>query len=257
MSAPAFALTAAQRRALDRLLTIGIETLPRGGGDGRRVPHIVTGLNTHVLHSLRKLGLIACDSIWLRGHVSPDLQITPAGRASAAAAYGLRPLSAPPAPRKATGLRRIRQNRYDNWYGYEGKRRVEMFGNDAQGTAEEHARAWLGADPKAPHVYRPDHNTECLTCDEPASAHARPGIHWIPAPARPFRSACGASLLGPGDVGITSRASVTCPECLAGELLREEREAVIEALDRAIAGPKFHAKSGDLEVARAKMAIKV
>jgi hypothetical protein len=39
--------------------------------------------------------------------------------------------------------RRIRQNRYDNWYGYEGSKRVIAFFNDSQGTQEEHARDWL------------------------------------------------------------------------------------------------------------------
>ena len=37
----------------------------------------------------------------------------------------------------------IRQNAWDNWYGYVGGRRVEAFGNDAQGTAEQHAIVWL------------------------------------------------------------------------------------------------------------------
>jgi hypothetical protein len=38
---------------------------------------------------------------------------------------------------------RIRQNRYDNWYGYVGQRRVEAFGNTPTGSAEENAKAWL------------------------------------------------------------------------------------------------------------------
>jgi hypothetical protein len=43
---------------------------------------------------------------------------------------------------------RIAQNRYDNWYGYLGTRRVIAFGRDAQGSAEQHAQEWL-ADPEA------------------------------------------------------------------------------------------------------------
>jgi len=43
--------------------------------------------------------------------------------------------------------RRIRQNRYDNWYGYEGGRKVASFFNDAQGTQEEHANRWLRGEP--------------------------------------------------------------------------------------------------------------
>jgi len=38
---------------------------------------------------------------------------------------------------------RIRQNRFDNWYGYVGTRRVEAFGNSPTGSAEENAKAWL------------------------------------------------------------------------------------------------------------------
>lgn len=37
----------------------------------------------------------------------------------------------------------IRQNRYDNWYGYRGGRRIVMFANSATETAEQAARAWL------------------------------------------------------------------------------------------------------------------
>jgi hypothetical protein len=38
---------------------------------------------------------------------------------------------------------RIRQNRFDNWYGYLGNRRVEAFGNSTTASAEENAKAWL------------------------------------------------------------------------------------------------------------------
>lgn len=38
---------------------------------------------------------------------------------------------------------RIRKNRYDNWYGYIGRRRVEAFGNSTTASAEENAKAWL------------------------------------------------------------------------------------------------------------------
>lgn len=38
---------------------------------------------------------------------------------------------------------RIRKNQYDNWYGYIGNKRVEMFFNDNNGTQEENAKRWL------------------------------------------------------------------------------------------------------------------
>jgi len=38
---------------------------------------------------------------------------------------------------------RIKQNRWDNWYGYVGTRRVIAFGNTPEGTAEDNAKAWL------------------------------------------------------------------------------------------------------------------
>ena len=41
------------------------------------VSFIRTGLNTTVVHNLRDLGLIKCSSVWLRGQVSADLEITP------------------------------------------------------------------------------------------------------------------------------------------------------------------------------------
>ena len=44
--------------------------------------------------------------------------------------------------------RRIKQNRYDNWYGNEGGKRVAAFGNTAEASAEENANAWKNAEPK-------------------------------------------------------------------------------------------------------------
>lgn len=38
---------------------------------------------------------------------------------------------------------RIKQNRWDNWYGYVGTRRVIAFGITPEGTAEDNAKAWL------------------------------------------------------------------------------------------------------------------
>jgi hypothetical protein len=40
---------------------------------------------------------------------------------------------------------RIRRNRYGNWYGYEGNRRVELFFATPYETQEEQAIAWLKA----------------------------------------------------------------------------------------------------------------
>lgn len=39
--------------------------------------------------------------------------------------------------------RRIKQNRWDNWYGYEGTRRVAEFLNTRYFTAEQSAEFWL------------------------------------------------------------------------------------------------------------------
>lgn len=38
---------------------------------------------------------------------------------------------------------RIRQNRWSNWYGYLGSKRVEAFGNSSTETAEQAANRWL------------------------------------------------------------------------------------------------------------------
>jgi len=46
-------------------------------------------------------------------------------------------------------VRRIRQNRYDNWYGYLGARRVRAFGNTPEETAEQQAARWLAGDDTA------------------------------------------------------------------------------------------------------------
>lgn len=40
---------------------------------------------------------------------------------------------------------RIHQNVWDNWYGYEGTRRVEQFFNTPFASAEDNAKAWLKA----------------------------------------------------------------------------------------------------------------
>lgn len=45
--------------------------------------------------------------------------------------------------------RRIRQNRYDNWYGYLGTQRVRAFGNTPEETAEQQAQRWLAGDDTA------------------------------------------------------------------------------------------------------------
>lgn len=42
----------------------------------------------------------------------------------------------------AAGMRRIRQNRYDNWYGYVGSRRVIAFGHSRTETAQQAAERW-------------------------------------------------------------------------------------------------------------------
>lgn len=39
--------------------------------------------------------------------------------------------------------RRIRQNIWGNWYGYEGTRRVIEFANGILGSAEQYANEWL------------------------------------------------------------------------------------------------------------------
>ena len=39
--------------------------------------------------------------------------------------------------------RTIKQNRYDNWYGYVGGKLAEAFCNDGERTQEENAHRWL------------------------------------------------------------------------------------------------------------------
>jgi hypothetical protein len=41
------------------------------------------------------------------------------------------------------GTPRIRKNRYDNWYGYVGRKRVVMFSNSTTQTQEQQAEEWL------------------------------------------------------------------------------------------------------------------
>lgn len=49
-----------------------------------------------------------------------------------------------PAPKPAPLPKRtIRQNRYDNWFGYEAGRRVIEFGNSREFTAAQYATAWV------------------------------------------------------------------------------------------------------------------
>lgn len=45
--------------------------------------------------------------------------------------------------------RRIRQSVWDNWYGYEGTRRVRLFVNTPEETAEQQANRWLAGDDTA------------------------------------------------------------------------------------------------------------
>jgi len=46
--------------------------------------------------------------------------------------------------------RRIRQNPYGNWYGYEGNRRVIEFSNSVFGSQEEYANEWLAGKENEP-----------------------------------------------------------------------------------------------------------
>jgi hypothetical protein len=46
------------------------------------------------------------------------------------------------------GNRAIKQNVWDNWYGYEGGRRVISFANDPFRTAEQGAYQWISGNPK-------------------------------------------------------------------------------------------------------------
>ncbi len=39
--------------------------------------------------------------------------------------------------------RRIKQNVWGNWYGYEGGRRVKEFAESVEWTAEQNAERWL------------------------------------------------------------------------------------------------------------------
>jgi hypothetical protein len=45
--------------------------------------------------------------------------------------------------KEATMKRRIKQNIWGNWYGYEGQRRVKAFCDSVEWTAEQNAERWL------------------------------------------------------------------------------------------------------------------
>ena len=42
----------------------------------------------------------------------------------------------------SSGKRRIRQNAWGNWYGYEGKRRVKAFAETPEYSMEQNAERW-------------------------------------------------------------------------------------------------------------------
>lgn len=74
------------------------------------------------------------------------------------------------------GSVRIRQNRFDNWYGYIGTRRVEMFSNSSTETAEQAANRWL-----AENEIKVEDDGECLVATAPLGYTwtARPGCHSL------------------------------------------------------------------------------
>jgi hypothetical protein len=45
----------------------------------------------------------------------------------------------------------IKQNAWDNWYGYMGRKKVRMFTNTAIETQEDEANRWLAGDEEAGH----------------------------------------------------------------------------------------------------------
>jgi len=66
---------------------------------------------------------------------------------------------------------RIHKNVWDNWYGYEGTRRVEAFSNTPYASAEENAKEWLREKTKHQHTC-----PQCgvtLTCNNPVDC---PGV---------------------------------------------------------------------------------
>jgi hypothetical protein len=65
-------MTAKQQAAIAKLRAMrdAGQLVPSG-----RYNMIRTGLNTTVLHNLRDMGLIKCNSVWLRGNCSDDLQV--------------------------------------------------------------------------------------------------------------------------------------------------------------------------------------
>lgn len=54
--------------------------------------------------------------------------------------------------------RTVRQNRYDNWYGYEGGKRVIAFGNSKEFTAEQAAQQWQAEGAKTEKVLKKERN---------------------------------------------------------------------------------------------------
>jgi hypothetical protein len=73
-------LSPPQVLALRKLLRL--EQLPRRRDElGRE--YVATGINTRTLQNMRRLGLIACSSVFLHGVTTADLTVTPAGLAAA------------------------------------------------------------------------------------------------------------------------------------------------------------------------------
>jgi len=62
------------------------------------------------------------------------------------------------APRKIA----IRQNIWDNWYGYVGGKKVIAFGNDPYGSQEQHAKEWKEEALKNEHL-RPSYRYAAYT----------------------------------------------------------------------------------------------
>lgn len=83
------------------------------------------------------------------------------------------------APAPKTPARRIYRNRYDNWYGYEGRRRVMAFANSPFFTDEQYANAWLGGRDLDAELATPDPTPAPAPTPAPV-VHDRPRITFCP-----------------------------------------------------------------------------